>query len=64
MHLDGYDLRATPLVLRKETSQLLAGERGIVRYSEHFEQDGDQILQHACRLSLEGVISKLRDGAL
>ena len=64
MHLDGYDLRATPLVLRKEAlAQLLAGERGIVRYSEHFEQDGDLILQHACRLSLEGVISKLRDGA-
>ena len=64
MHLDGYDLRATPLVMRKEAlAQLLAGERGIVRYSEHFEQDGDLILQHACRLSLEGVISKLRDGA-
>ena len=64
MHLDGYDLRATPLVMRKEAlAQLLAGERGILRYSEHFEQDGDLILQHACRLSLEGVISKLRDGA-
>ena len=63
MYLDGYDLRATPLVMRKEAlAQLLAGERGILRYSEHFEQDGDLILQHACRLSLEGVISKLRDG--
>ena len=65
LHLDGYDLRATPLVMRKEAlAQLLAGERGILRYSEHFEQDGDLILQHACRLSLEGIISKLRDGAL
>ena len=64
MHLDGYDLRATPLVMRKEAlAQLLTGERGILRYSEHFDQDGDLILQHACRLSLEGVISKLRDGA-
>ena len=64
MYLDGYDLRATPLVMRKEAlAQLLTGERGILRYSEHFDQDGDLILQHACRLSLEGVISKLRDGA-
>ena len=63
MYLDGYDLRATPLVMRKAAlAQLLTGERGILRYSEHFEQDGDLILQHACRLSLEGVISKLRDG--
>ena len=64
MYLDGYDLRATPLVMRKAAlAQLVTGERGILRYSEHFEQDGDLILQHACRLSLEGVISKLRDGA-
>jgi bifunctional non-homologous end joining protein LigD len=44
-------------------TQLLADEQSILRYSEHFEQDGDLILRHACRLSLEGVISKLRDGA-
>ena len=63
MHLDGFDLRATPLVMRKEAlAQLLAGERGILRYSEHLEGDGNLILQHACRLSLEGVVSKLRDG--
>ena len=34
---------------------------GIVRYSGHFEEDGALILRHACRLSLEGIVSKLRD---
>jgi bifunctional non-homologous end joining protein LigD len=63
LHLDGYDLQATPLAARKEALQQLIGpERGLVRFSEHFEQDGDLVLRHACRLSLEGVISKRRDG--
>lgn len=63
MYLDGYDLRATPLVIRKQAlERLLATNPGSLRYSEHLDQDGDLILRHACRLSLEGVISKLRDG--
>ncbi len=33
-----------------------------LRFSESFEQNGDLVLRHACRLSLEGVVSKLRDG--
>ena len=33
-------------------------------YSEHFEEDGEVMLQHACRLSLEGLVSKQRDGGL
>lgn len=32
-----------------------------MRYSEHFEENGDLVLRHACRLGLEGVVSKLRD---
>ena len=63
MYLDGYDLRTTPLVIRKQAlERLLTGNSGSLRYSEHLDQDGDLILRHACRLSLEGVISKLRDG--
>lgn len=63
IHLDGYDLCATPLVARKQTlERLLAGERSILRFSEHLEQDGGLVLQHACRLSLEGIVSKLKSG--
>jgi bifunctional non-homologous end joining protein LigD len=62
LHLDGFDLTEVPLITRKEVlEQLLAGADSEVRYSAHFEQNGATILQHACRLSLEGVVSKLRD---
>ena len=30
-------------------------------FSEHFEEDGEMMLHHACRLSLEGIVSKRRD---
>ena len=36
----------------------------MLRLSEHFEAEGNLILQHACRLGLEGIVSKLRDCAL
>ncbi|NGM44356.1 DNA ligase D [Rhodobacter sp. SGA-6-6] len=62
LHLDGYDLRAVPLVDRKEMlERLLAEARGPLRYSGHFAESGAMVLRHACRLSLEGIVSKLRD---
>lgn len=62
LYLDGYDLRDLPLVTRKEMLEQVVGpELGLIRYSSHFEQNGGLVLRHACRLSLEGVISKLRD---
>ena len=64
LYLDGFDLRSTPLAARKEAlGRRLRGSAGPIRYSESFEEDGDLVLRHACRLSLEGVVSKLRDGA-
>jgi bifunctional non-homologous end joining protein LigD len=62
MHLDGFDLRDAALEARKELLRmLLDGEHAGLRFSTHFEESGDMILRHACRLSLEGVISKNRD---
>ncbi|ACP21933.1 putative ATP-dependent DNA ligase (plasmid) [Sinorhizobium fredii NGR234] len=62
LHLDGYDLRPLPLTKRKELLGQLIGEAdGIIRFSNHFEEEGKLVLRHACRLSLEGVVSKLRD---
>jgi bifunctional non-homologous end joining protein LigD len=34
------------------------GRAKLIRYVEHFETGGDAILQSACKLSLEGIISK------
>ncbi|SFG40094.1 ATP-dependent DNA ligase LigD phosphoesterase module /ATP-dependent DNA ligase LigD polymerase module [Palleronia marisminoris] len=62
LHLDGKDLRPAPLIDRKATLEaLLRGAPDVLRYSEHFEENGDLVLRHACRLSLEGVISKERN---
>ncbi|HTN62174.1 MAG TPA: DNA ligase D [Devosia sp.] len=62
LYLDGYDLRAVPLIERKAVlEQLVGAEPGLIRYSSHFDENGGLVLRHACRLSLEGVVSKLRD---
>ncbi|MCO6187524.1 DNA ligase D [Rhizobium sp. L1K21] len=59
LYLDGHDLRNVPLLARKEKLQgLLKAAKPTVRYSEHFDEAGGLVLEHACRLSLEGVISK------
>jgi bifunctional non-homologous end joining protein LigD len=63
LHLDGRDLTGAGLLDRKAAlARVLAGAPSALRFSEHFEEDGEMILRHACRLSLEGVVSKLRDG--
>ena len=62
LHLDGYDLTSCALLDRKAAlSQLIGKDAGRVRCSEHFPENGDLVLQHACRLSLEGVVSKQAD---
>jgi bifunctional non-homologous end joining protein LigD len=63
MHHEGTDLRPTALLDRKAAlARLLKGapRDGIVRYSEHFEESGSEMLRHACDMKLEGVVSKLR----
>ena len=63
LYLDGYDLRAVPLIERKSMlERLLKGAAEMLRFSGHFEEDGEIVRRHACRLSLEGVVSKLRNG--
>ena len=61
LYLNGYDLRRASLIERKAALAEIIGAPGVVRYSEHFEADGPRLLSHACRLGLEGVVSKLRD---
>lgn len=61
-YCDGYDLRAAPLEGRKGLlQQVLPGAQGMIRFSSHFDASGEMILRHACRLSLEGIVSKKRD---
>ncbi|HKH27006.1 MAG TPA: DNA ligase D, partial [Sphingomicrobium sp.] len=64
LHLDGRDLTGAPLIERKEMlERLLSGLSADVpiRFSGHFEEPGSVLLEHACRMGLEGIISKRRD---
>jgi len=59
----GQDLRALPLSDRKAALQaLLAGKPGErIRYVDHFAAAGDAVLKSACRMDLEGIVSKRLD---
>ncbi len=62
MHLDGQDLTGAKLIDRKaELERIVGSEGGVVRYSSHFTVEGEVVKAHACKLNLEGVISKIAD---
>jgi bifunctional non-homologous end joining protein LigD len=62
LHLDGEDLVALPLEERKRRLRaLLGGHEDGVRYSEHVVGGGAAFHHEACRLGLEGIVSKRRD---
>ncbi len=55
------DLRELELTERKDRLAALLSDAGndpLVRFVEHFETGGDAVLKSACRLSLEGIVSK------
>jgi bifunctional non-homologous end joining protein LigD len=63
---EGEDLRARPLSDRKGRLETLLGAlKGPaaqrIRFVEHFESGGDAVLRSACRMSLEGIVSKRLD---
>ncbi|WP_409190840.1 DNA ligase [Bradyrhizobium sp. RDM4] len=60
LYLDGRDLRKLPLFQRKtELKRIIAGTE--IQFSESFEIEGREMFAHACKLGLEGVVSKVRD---
>ena len=58
--LDGTDMRREPIEVRKATlASLLRKSQPGVRLNEHLEHpDGLAVFQHACRMGLEGIVSK------
>ena len=60
IELDGEDLRLEPLEVRKATlASLLRRAAPGLRFNEHLdEQDGPLVFAHACKLGLEGIVSK------
>jgi len=58
----GQDLRPLPLSERKQRLRAILenrkGGRAVIRYVDHFAAPGDAVLESACRMSLEGIVSK------
>jgi bifunctional non-homologous end joining protein LigD len=57
--LDGEDLRPLPLSQRKpRLARLLARVRVGIALNEHTDEDGAVVFLHACRMGLEGIVTK------
>jgi ATP-dependent DNA ligase len=63
LELDGEDLRREPLMVRKSTLASLLSRTGPgLRLNEHLEhEEGVVVFNHACRMGLEGIVSKRKD---
>ena len=63
IELNGDDLRREPLEVRKATltSGLIKARRPGIRLNEHIEADGPTVFAHACKMGLEGIVSKRKD---
>lgn len=61
LYLDGGDLRGLPLIERKALLQKLISKTDLL-YSEQFDVSGAELYKHACKMGLEGIVSKQRDG--
>jgi bifunctional non-homologous end joining protein LigD len=60
LYLNGYDIRKLPLIERKKhLKKIIDGSD--IQFSESFEIDGKEMFAHACKVGLEGVVSKVRD---
>jgi ATP-dependent DNA ligase len=60
LELDGVDLRREPLEVRKATLASMLRKAGPgMQLNEHLEhEDGEVIFRHACKMGLEGIVSK------
>jgi bifunctional non-homologous end joining protein LigD len=59
---NGDDLRRNPLEVRKATlASIVAKASPGIRFNEHLEGDGPTVFAHACKMGLEGIVSKRKD---
>jgi bifunctional non-homologous end joining protein LigD len=63
IELNGDDLRRDPLAVRKATlASVLAKAVLGLRLNTHLDHDdGEVVFRHACKMGLEGIVSKRRD---
>src|SRR5260370_23810798 len=59
LELDGRDRRRHPIGDRKTAlAKLLRGAKLGLQLNEHIGDPGDIVFRHACKLGLEGIVSK------
>lgn len=58
LYLDGYDLRSVPLIERKRALASILQPSPVMRYSDHFVNQGEEMLQAARATGLEGILAK------
>jgi bifunctional non-homologous end joining protein LigD len=58
LYLDGYDLRGVALAKRRELLQAVISPGGVLRISEVFPGAGEELLEAARGIGLEGVVAK------
>jgi bifunctional non-homologous end joining protein LigD len=64
LHIGAFSLRGCKLSDRKAVlAELLEGQKGPIRFSEHLDGGGEALFRQACRLELEGLVSKRKDSA-
>lgn len=63
LYIDGFDIRKCSLLDRKAVlAELMKNAKPPLMYSEHLEVDGKDMYRDACKLKLEGVVSKTVTG--
>jgi bifunctional non-homologous end joining protein LigD len=61
LHCDGYDLRRSPLIERKQLLQRLLHTTERIRFSDHQVERGKEIFELAKANGLEGIVAKRLD---
>ena len=63
ININGYNVADAPLELRKQILKLTVadGPNQTIRFSDHLQGTGQEIIKEACRLHLEGIVCKRRD---
>ena len=61
LHCDGYDLRAAPLLERKQLLQRMLHATERFRYADHQAEQGKELYELAKENGLEGIVAKRAD---
>jgi bifunctional non-homologous end joining protein LigD len=56
--VDDFDLRPLPLSTRKELLRKLLPTAGVIRFLDHFENEGKVLYEQVQKLGLEGIVAK------